>query len=86
MDAQFLESSTHKGLTILGDQGKNTIHKVASLMALYTAIDEYELAKHLAYETMWFMEKTHDEEHFETQDAWNNVIIEPDKSRKMKRR
>ncbi|KAL8890815.1 MAG: hypothetical protein Q9192_005824, partial [Flavoplaca navasiana] len=61
--------------SLLGDQDEKTINKLAPLMALYTEIDEYELAKNLAYESLWFMEKAHGDDYSLTQEARRSVII-----------
>ena len=69
------ENAVEMSRCILGYQDQNTIEKLAPLMALYTEIDEYELAKKLEYETMWFMEKAHGDDDSRNQEARNNVII-----------
>ena len=60
---------------LLGDQDGRSMDMLTPLMALYTELDEYELAKSLAYKIPCFMEKVHGDDHESTQEARNNVII-----------
>lgn len=68
------EDAISMSRSLLGDQDEKTITKLAPLMVLYTELDEYELAKNLAYETLWFMEQAHGDDDSLTQEARRNVV------------
>lgn len=57
-----------------GDIHETTIEYLSPLMTLYTEIDDYQLAKTLAYEILWFMTSAHGDDHPSTQHAIQDVI------------